>query len=178
MNKYSIARQRRSIRLRKYDYSQEGGYYITICTFNKQCVFGEIVGGKMILSDVGNIVKDEWLKTPIIRPDIELGEFVIMPNHFHGVIILINNSRGTLQRAPTNEQFGKPTSNSIPTIVRLFKSAVTKRVNQLRNTPRIPVWQRNYWEHVIRNEDDLRRINEYIINNVVQWEYDEENPDK
>lgn len=90
MSKNSVTHRRRSIRLREYDYSQEGGYYITICAFNKQCMFGEIMDGKMILNDVGNIVKDEWLKTPIIRPAIELGEFVVMPNHLHGIIFFTN----------------------------------------------------------------------------------------
>ena len=81
-----------------------------------------------------------------------------------------------MQRAPTKEQFGKPVSNSIPTIVRLFKSTATKQINEIRNTPGFPVWQRNYYEHIIRNEDELNRIREYIINNPLQWPEDENNP--
>ncbi len=85
--------------------------------------------------------------------------------------------RGTLQRAPTVEQFGKPTSNTVPTIVRLFKSASTKRINEMHHTPGVPVWQRNYYEHIIRNDDELNHIREYIAGNTAQWELDRENPD-
>ncbi|MBI4211506.1 MAG: transposase, partial [Deltaproteobacteria bacterium] len=165
---------RRPIRLRDYDYSQNGAYFVTICTHKRECLFGEIVNGEMQLNDIGRVVVDEWLKTPQIRDEIDLDQWVIMPNHFHGIIVI--NRRGTLQRAPTHEQFGKPTSNSIPTIIRLFKSTVTKRINEFRNTPQQPVWQRNYYEHVIRNEDSLNQIREYIFNNPDQWEFDQENP--
>lgn len=178
MNNNPIIHRRRSIRLKEYNYSEEGGYYVTICTHNKECMFGKIANGEMRLNDLGKIVREEWLKTATMRQNVKLEEFVVMPNHLHGVIILRSDSRGTLQRAPTTERFGKPTSNSIPTIVRLFKSATTKRINQLRNTPKMPVWQRNYWEHVIRDGNDLTRVNKYIHNNIVQWQYDEENPDR
>jgi REP element-mobilizing transposase RayT len=105
-----------------------------------------------------------------------------MPNHVHGIIILHerttpDGSRGTLQRAPTLEHFGKPTSNSIPTIVRLFKSATTKRINIARTMPGIAVWQRNYYEHIVRDEGSLNRIREYIETNPWQWAVDRENPD-
>jgi len=98
-----------------------------------------------------------------------------MPNHIHSIIILVDGGRGTLQRAPTAEQFGKPTSDSIPTIVRLFKSATTKRINELRNTPGIPIWQRNYYEHIIRSEESLNRIRQYILDNPARWAFDREN---
>jgi REP element-mobilizing transposase RayT len=143
---------RRSIRLKGYDYSQAGAYFVTVCTQGRACLFGQIVNGRMWMNNAGKIVRDEWLRTAAIRPNVELHAFVVMPNHFHGIIVLHPDGRGTLQRAPTLEQFGKPTSNTIPTIVRLFKSASTRRINEMRNTPGTPVWQRNYYEHVIRND--------------------------
>ncbi len=163
---------RRSIRLKNYDYSQPGAYFITICTHNRQNLFGEIVDGEMILNEFGKIVYNEWLNTANIRPNIIVDEFIVMPNHLHGILIIVDNCRGTLQRAPAMERFGQPTSNSIPTIIRLFKSACTKQINIIRQSPANPVWQRNYYEHIIRNENELDRIREYIINNPLKWSFD------
>lgn len=182
---------RRSIRLKQYDYSQAGVYFITICTHQREHLFGEIVDGVMQLNEFGVIAQEEWQKTALIRGEIELGEFVIMPNHFHGIIWIVEG-RGTARRAPTtrraptgglgetsadftptHEQFGKPVVGSIPTIVRAFKSAVSRRINLARRTPGKPVWQRNYWEHIIRDEKDLTNAQAYILNNPTQWENDE-----
>jgi len=140
-------------------------------------MFGEIVGEEMRLNKLGEIVQEEWFRTAEIREDVELDSFVVMPNHIHGIIVLIESGRGTLRRAPTKEQFGKPTSGSIPTIVRLFKSCVTKRINLLRNTQRQPIWQRNYYEHIIRDDKDLYNAREYIANNPVKWLFEKEIPD-
>ena len=169
---------RRSIRLKGYDYSQAGAYFITICTQDRACLFGDVVDGEMRLNDVGGMVHDEWLRTADMRPNVELDAFVVMPNHFHGIIILHPDGRGTLQRTPTTtvEQFGKPTSNTVPTIVRLFKSASTKRINEHRGTPGVSVWQRNYYEHIIRNEESLNRIRQYIYENPARWDMDRNNP--
>ncbi len=184
----SSKHRRHSIRLRGYDYSQAGAYFVTVCTQNRECLFGEIADGEMRLNDAGKIVRDEWLRTGDIRPNVELDAFAVMPNHFHGIIILHPDCRGTLQRAPTVEraptmqrvptveQFGKSTSNTVPTIVRLFKSASTKRINELCHTPGVSVWQRNYYEHIIRNNESLYKIREYIVNNPMQWALDRENP--
>ena len=182
---------RRSIRLREYDYAQAGAYFITICTHQREHLFGEIVDGVMQLNEFGVIAQEEWQKTALIRSEIELGEFVIMPNHFHGIIWIVDG-RGTARRAPTTrraptgvlgetsadftptyEQFGKPVVGSIPTIVRAFKSAVSRRINLARCTPGKPVWQRNYWEHIIRDEKDLTNAQAYILNNPARWESDE-----
>jgi len=168
-------RNRRSIRLKGYDYAGAGAYFVTICAHNRVCMFGEIMDGKMVLNDVGESVGDEWIKTGDIRDKAILDEWVVMANHFHGILV-IDGRRGTAYRAPTLEQFGKPVSGSIPTIVRAFKSAVTKRINQMQKTPGAKIWQRNYYEHVIRNEDELNRIREYIANNPAQWAFDRENP--
>lgn len=123
----------------------------------------------MRLNEYGNIIRDEWLKTGKIRHNVVLDEFVIMPNHVHGIIIITDHRRDTSRRAPTTEQFGKPVPNSMPTIARLFKPATTKRINQPRNTPGSGVWQRNYYEHVIRGEDNLNRIRQYILDNPARW---------
>ena len=168
-------RHRRSLRLKGYDYKQAGVYFVSMCTLNRTCFFGDIVNGEMMLNAEGQIVAEEWIKTAEIRNNIELDEWVVMPNHFHGILV-INECRGTARRAPTVEQFGKPVSNSIPTIIRSFKSAVTKRINELRNSPGAKIWQRNYYEHIIRNEDELNCIREYITDNPLKWEFDKENP--
>ncbi|MGB7293038.1 MAG: transposase [Thermodesulfobacteriota bacterium] len=177
--KYDSQRHhRRSIRLKDYDYSQAGAYFITICAYNRACIFGDILEGQIKLNQYGEIVNLEWLKTNNMRTNLVLDAYIIMPNHIHGIISIsdFDDRRGTLQRAPTFEHFGKPVSNSIPTIIRLFKSSVTKQINALRGTLGLPVWQRNYYEHVIRNEDDLSEIREYILNNALKWDLDSENP--
>ncbi|MCJ7459093.1 MAG: transposase [candidate division Zixibacteria bacterium] len=169
---------RRSIRLKEYDYSQAGGYFVTICTDGGEFLFGDVVNEEMELNERGIIVKREWLKTAELRKDIILDEYIIMPNHFHGVILIIDDGRGTARRAPTVERFSRPVANSFPTIVRSFKSAVTNRINQIRGTPGASVWQRNYYEHVIRNEDKLFKIRQYIQNNPLKWHLDRENPER
>ena len=165
---------RRSIRLPGYDYASEGWYFITICVQDKRCIFGEIRNHKMVMNNFGLIVDMEWKKTAQLRKNINLDAYIIMPNHIHGVIVLNDkyNRWGTMHRAPTMEQFGKPVSGSIPTIIRSFKSAVTKQINKIQNTPGLHLWQRNYYEHNIRSENDLNRIRTYIIENPLKWTED------
>jgi len=145
--------RRRSIRLQGYDYSQAGAYFVTICTRNRECVFGETADGAMRLNEAGRIVADEWLKTTAILDEIELDEWVVMPNHFHGILV-IGDCRNTARRAPTAEQFGHPVAGSIPTIVRSFKSAVTKRINELCQTP-----GKNYGSAIIGNTSSAMKDN-------------------
>jgi REP element-mobilizing transposase RayT len=166
---------RRSIRLKHYDYSQPGSYFITICTHAKTLLFGEIVDGEMQLNELGKIVEQCLSEIPVHFPDVILDKQVIMPNHVHMIIVLWTPCKGTACRAPTIERFGKPTKSSIPTIIRSLKSAATKRINQIQNTPGQSVWQRNYYEHIIRDEMELNHIRRYVINNPPQWEYDREN---
>ena len=154
---------RRSIRLQGYDYSGAGAYFVTVCTHNRACLFGDIEDGQMVLNDAGKIVTDEWMKSGEIRNEIELGEWVVMPNHFHGIVIIRRGDR------PVATMPG-PRPKSIGSLMSGFKSAVTKRINEMRNTPGAKLWQRNYYEHVIRNDDELHRIREYIPNNPVRWE--------
>ena len=132
----------------------------------------------MFLNKFGTIVKGEWLKSTQLRKNVKLDEYIIMPNHFHGVIILedINNQKDTARRVPTQESFGKPISGSVPSIIRSFKSAVTRQINLLSYPYKIIVWQNNYYEHIIRSEDELNTIQEYIQNNPLRWEYDGDNP--
>ena len=173
--------RRKQLRLTDYDYSSEGGYFITIVTYQRLPVFGMIRDNQVVLSKAGKVARSEWFRTTAIRPYVELfeDEFIVMPNHIHGIIWLTR--RGTARRAPTMdeyqsvEQFGKPVSGSIPTIVRAYKSAVTHAINASQNTQGQPVWQRNYYEHIIRDEKDYENIVEYIYQNPHNWEKDEEN---
>ena len=167
---------RHSIRLRDYDYTQAGAYFVTICSWSRECLFGDVIDGKIQFNEYGQIVQECWDAIPEHFIGIKLENHIVMPNHVHLIILIVENGRGMACHAPTDRQFGKPISNSLSTIIGSFKSAVTKRINQIRNTPNVPVWQRNYYEHIIRNEDELNRIQEYIINNPLQWADDENNP--
>ena len=134
------------------------------------------------LSEIGKIVEECWLAIPDHFPGVILDRYVIMPNHIHGLLEIEPEScRGTACRAPTNttecfEKFGAPVSGSLPTIIRSFKSASTKRINEQHNTPGKSFWQRNYWEHGIRTDKELNRIQTYIVENPLCWDEDEENP--
>lgn len=164
---------RRSIRLKDYDYARGGAYFVTVCTYNHQCLFGEIINGEMQLKNFGQIVSGEWLRTPQLRPNIVLDVFIVMPNHLHAILII--EGRGVLPYAPAPTNFRSP-SQTVGAIVRGFKSAVTKQVNEMRNTPGLEVWQRNYYEHIIRNENERNLIRQYIVYNPQKWEFDRENP--
>lgn len=178
--------RRRSIRLPNYDYSQSGAYYITIVTWHRECLFGDVVDREVVFSKFGLVAKQQWENLPNRFPNITLGAFVIMPNHMHGVIVImtgrgtagnLNDHDGELsRRAPTHEQYQKPVKGSIPTIVRSYKSSVSYRINLMRGTQDTPVWQRNYYEHVIRNARDLQNKTDYIEANPMLWAEDDENP--
>jgi len=166
-----------SLRLKGYDYSQAGAYFITICTQNRECLFGHVLDGEMVSNDAGRMVAEEWMKSADIRNEIELDAFVVMPNHVHGIVSI---RRGDRPVAPTPEPIpaSGPKPKSIGSFVAGFKSTVTKQVNELRGTPGAKLWQRNYYEHVIRDEDDLNRIRQYILDNPARWAKDENNPDR
>jgi len=269
---------RRSLRLKGYDYSQAGAYFVTICTHDRIHLFGEVMDGEMRVNQWGSIVREEWFRTAQLRLYVVLydDEFVVMPNHIHGVIWIVddvgddvgaNDIRAQRRCAPTNPTIPtthagndvqgnnavwhdargndvgydvgaqrccarmNPTIPTIPTnytgnnargnvvqgnnvgghdargndvgydvgaqrccarmnptipttvvpgstgaIIRAFKSAVTKRINELRNNPGVPVWQRNYHDHVIRDNGSLNQIRQYIIDNPIRWDYDRYNP--
>ena len=248
---------RRSIRLKGYYYSQAGAYFITICCHNRECLFGHVADGQMVLSQAGNIAYNEWIKTRELRPNVELDVFVIMPNHMHGIIVINDVGRGVshtphnndasensttdggipgggrgvshtphnndttqnpitdggisgggkgVLHTPYNENVDTPQyvsgddivsdvcntphdqntspdkrgvcntplrspSQTIGAIVRGYKSSVTKQINVFRDC-RMMVWQRNYHEHIIRNEKSYQTISDYIINNPAKWNDD------
>lgn len=168
---------RRSIRLPGYDYTQPGAYYITICTYKRQCWFGDVVNGRVHYNHLGSIAYSFWQALPRRFSQIELDAFVVMLNHLHGILIICDRANQIqLDNIPKQEQFGKPIAGSIPTIIRSFKAAVTKRINLMRSTPEPRVWQSNYYESIIRIETGLNKVRQYIINNPLQWEIDKDNP--
>jgi len=169
MKANSNQRQRRSIRLKDYDYTQAGAYFATICTQKKASILGTVKNGETILNIYGQVVAECWRWLTKQYPYVELDEWVVMPNHMHGIIILC---RGGSRTAPTGNY--KPLGR----LIGAFKTTSTKRINALRGTRGVPVWQRNYYEHVIRNEDDLNEIQQYILDNPVKWDMDEENPNR
>ena len=170
---------RRSIRLKKYNYSSPGHYFVTICVQNRECILGKIVNGQMVLNEWGKIVRDCWQWLEKQYPNVELDEFIIMPNHMHGIIIINDlDCRGdsrneTIRRGGVTPPLQNPTLGQI---VAYFKYQSTKQINQLRQTPGTKFWQRNYYEHIIRNERELYAIRNYIRNNPLKWELDRENP--
>jgi REP element-mobilizing transposase RayT len=166
---------RRSIRLRGYDYSRAGAYFVTVCTHNRECLFGEIVDREMVLNDAGKIVADEWMKIAKIRNEIELDQWIVMPNHIHGILV-INDPVGAIHESPLQMTVTQRRNMALPKLIGRFKMLSSKGINEMRGTPGRPVWQRNYYEHVIRNDDEMNRAREYIINNPAKWALDRENP--
>jgi REP element-mobilizing transposase RayT len=217
---------RRSVRLKGYDYTAPGAYFITICTYQRQCLFGKIVDDQMHLNDFGQIASECWNDIPNHFRQTTLDAHVIMPNHIHGILIITDKSRRGMAlpcpdapSCPDNQsnscdtameiprdndqlrqsrrgmalpcpytplsgvqqfndrQFGQPIAQSISTIVGSFKSVVTKRINLLRNAKGTPVWQRNYYDHVIRDDASMHYIRSYIQNNPRSWLSDQLYPD-
>lgn len=174
---------RRSIRLKGYDYSQEGVYFVTICVQERECLFGEVVTGEMVMNEAGARVQAVWDELPCHYPQVRLYAFAIMPNHVHGIVALPVGARFIAPKfiAPSSTIAPKSiTPNPAPTvgeIVRGFKARCTRAINQMRNTRGVPVWQRNYYEHIIRDEADYTRIAEYISTNPQRWMSDTLHPD-
>jgi putative transposase len=172
---------RRSIRLQGYDYSEAGAYFVTIVTLGRVGLFGEVVNGEMRLNRYGEIIQKWWDDILQHFPNVELGAFVIMPNHVHGIIMIGDNRRGTVpvpQGSGTTQMGGETPPLQKPTlgqIVAYFKYKSTKEINALNNGPVMKLWQRNYYEHIIRNQNDLEQTWLYIESNPAQWDTDEEN---
>ena len=165
-------------RLHDWDYSSEGFYYTTICTKDRICCLSEIKNNKVYLFDIGKIVLEEWLKTSKLRANVFLDDFIIMPNHIHGIIVIENKesvetqSSASLHKGNKNK-FG-PQIRNLGSIVRGFKAASKKRINTKFNLNF--QWQSRFYEHIIRDEDDYARIKEYIANNPIDWENDKNHP--
>ena len=165
---------RRSIRLKGQDYAEPGAYFITVCTHERACLFGHVVNGEMHLNDAGEIARRCWEDIPHHFPLVELDAFVVMPNHVHGMIVILG--RGEKSFAPTTTTTTTPQSPSraVGSIIRGFKIGVTKWFRA--NTDVYSVWQRGYYEHIVRSEPELMAIREYILGNPVRWDDDENNP--
>ncbi len=170
--------KRRSIRLKGYDYTQPGAYFVTICTHHHQPIFGRVEGDEVILNEFGIIAESEWIRSGDLREELQCVEHVVMPNHLHGIVTIAVVNRhvvktvGAHGRAPLHRP-----ARSLGSFVAGFKSIVTRRVNRLRGRPGEPLWQRNYYERVIRDEEELNRAREYIRDNPLKWADDPYHPD-
>ena len=160
--------RRKSIRLKGYDYTQSGAYFVTLVMRNRLSLLGEIVSGKMLLNGIGESIRDAWEWLAKRYPYVKLDEYVVMPNHFHGIIVLTNDRQPHHHSRPMNKPLGR--------LMAAFKTVSTKQTNLLQGTPGQPMWQRNFYEHVIRDETELDRIRKYIADNPANWETDSENP--
>ncbi len=196
---------RRSVRLKGYDYAAAGAYFLTLCAQGRHNLFGEIVDGEMLLNSLGAIVAEEWTRTPGVRREVVLDAYIVMPNHLQGIVLIdserakmraavprtgrmpyermpderMPDGRMPDGRMPDGRMPYAPTlwspAQTVGSIVRGFKAVVTRRVGTLCGTPDVRVWQRNYYEHVIRDDGDLDRIRAYIANNILRWAEDEDN---
>jgi len=196
MMEFAARGNRRSIRLRGYNYSLPGAYFVTVCAYRKQMLFGEIISGQMRMSHVGRVVETRWLSLPDHFDYVTLDEFVIMPNHFHAIAMVLGDDIdrtidgsdryvddvvGARHASPGDDACVVPTGprpRSLAALIGSFKSAVTKQVHEAGYGLGSPVWQRNYYEHIVRDEASLNRIREYISANPVRWEFDRENPER
>ncbi len=194
--------RRRATRLRDYDYGQTGGYFVTICAQDQECLFGRIIGGRLQLSEIGKIVAKCWNRIPKHFLSVELDVCVVMPNHIHGIIVLgtraarfprpstrsqpdrrgevaspgPQNSTGSVPSPSSPKRTDEAPSPTLGQVVAYFKYQSTKSINQHRDTPGTRIWQRNYYDHVIRDDRDLQRIRQYITDNPMQWELDQLHP--
>ncbi len=167
---------RRSIRLHGYDYSRDGAYFVTVCAHSMLCSFGQVREDEILLNDLGKTVEDCWQRISQVRHNIQLDAFVVMPNHIHGIIIVFDEEpvddcqRNSRQGSGVT---GTIQSGSLGVIVGHFKRAVTIRSTVLKAPPQQPIWQRNFYEHIIRNERSLDDIRKYIVENPARWHDDE-----
>lgn len=172
-----ITRHRRSVRLKDHDYSSEGLYFVTICTKDRECLFGKIVNGQVRLNAYGETVLNCWNEIPKHFSHVILDSFVVMPNHIHAILSISNVGAGLPRPSTKGAETAPLRPVTLGKIVAYVKYQSTKFVNEIRNTPGIPVWQRNYYEHIIRNENELLQTQKYILENPLKWSSDPENPD-
>ena len=182
--------------MKGYDYTLAGGYFVTLVIWGHTCVFGEIIDGNMHLNHYGTLVENEWRRLEKRFPQVVVDEWIVIPNHLHGILMIVEvesiDTVGARQRDSILSGVGVRQENSnqsggssfasplqpgsLGAIVGAYKSTTARLINGLRRTPGAPVWQRNYYEHIIRNERDLDEIRAYVRNNPLQWELDHENP--
>ncbi len=165
MNYNPELHHRRSIRLKGYDYSIDGAYFITICTHNREQLFGNILDRSMALNELGHITQLHWQKLARHHANLILDRSVVMPNHLHGIMIL--DSSILQERGYADED-----SKSISEIIGSFKTFSAREINKIRKLKGVPVWQRNYYERIVRTEIELNYVREYIINNPLNWQTD------
>lgn len=156
--------QRKRMRLSEYDYTTEGAYFVTICSNKRLPILGRITDGIMILNSNGKIVRESWLELPIIYSSVRIDMFVVMPNHFHGILFLV----GAGSSGPQD----KPMTPSLSTVIAHFKHCTTTKINDLHHAIHTKRWQRGFYEHVVRNEEEIYKIREYIQNNPMKWQID------
>ncbi len=181
---------RRSIRLKGYDYTQPGAYFVTICTYERGCLFGNVVEGKMALNPFGRVAATYWARIPRHFPYIELGAWVVMPNHIHGILIITDVTNDVEEPlppfavegvdvnslAPSKPPLVGALSGSLGAVIGNYKSVTARRINTMRHISDGLVWQRNYWEHIIRTPESHIKIEDYIANNPASWQEDQLHP--
>ena len=173
-----IRPQRKRLRWSEHDYSAPAMYFVTTCVHDRACLFGEVIGDNVRRTPYGDAVETCWRAIPDHFRHAALDVWVTMPNHFHGILTVVGaeHARPDPEQARPDQSHSRPGHPPVSIVVRSFKSAVTKRINELRGTPGTVVWQRSFHEHVIRDHADLIRIRNYIADNPAQWAYDDENP--
>jgi putative transposase len=164
---------RQSIRLPGYDYSQAGAYFVTIVTWHRVCLFGAFTDGQFAASTLGQVASIEWQKLGTRFPFASFDTFVVMPNHVHGIVVIKTQAEGGNQEMQTS---GRLRPHSLGSVIGAYKSTTARLINMLRKTASAPVWLRNYYEHVIRDEAEWSKIYDYIEDNPRRWSEDEENP--
>jgi putative transposase len=167
-NKY----RRNSLRLKGFDYSQPAEYFVTICTRHKVCSLGRVEGSSVILTPSGHIVEETWRWLRDHHDHVELGDFAVMPNHFHGILIIKESCRGGSRTAPTERRKVK----GLGRLIGAFKTVSTKRINKINNTPGAIFWQRNFYDHIIRDDVDYFFVEQYIRLNPILWHFDVNHP--
>ncbi|KPA09984.1 hypothetical protein MHK_009810 [Candidatus Magnetomorum sp. HK-1] len=172
MNKFKNKYRIPSARAKGWDYSNNGAYFITICTSEKKILFGKINNNEMFLSDIGEIVKQEWIKSFEFRKELSCDAYVIMPNHIHAIVWILNIGKKTFQKQNQSYGVAYRFPKSIFSFVSGFKSAATRRIRTFRNTPKLTVWQTRFHDRIIRNEKEYTTIKQYIETNPILWEND------
>jgi putative transposase len=173
-----LKHHRRSVRLKGYDYCYPGAYFITLVTRRRECLLGEIQEGVVHLSQIGRIVEQEWCKLGKRFAALVVDEFIVMPNHVHGILLIMKerlvDRNLAIETSSINLVHGVK-SGTLGAMIGAYKSTTSRLINRLRRTPGAQVWQRNYYEHIIRNEREWKETRAYIYNNPLKWEQDEEN---
>lgn len=175
---FGARKHRKSVRRPGHNYRWSATYFVTIVTSSRMCWFGEVADGRMHLNALGEVIRRHWLESARLRPGLSLGEFVVMPNHIHGILTTPRVNLSTSEPL-SDDRLGRPiVSQSLGSIMRGFKSAVTSEVNKIRQVDEEgSIWQRNYHEHIVRNAAEHSRITHYIRANPRRWQFDPENVD-